>query len=78
MMESTEDWRRDQLAGTGDPNIIFRLGNRSVAIQALVWPGSVIVLLDEFRRNGSHVVDLLCGFRGLTMYLRIVSSQGGA
>ncbi len=30
------------------------------------------------RKNGSHVVDLLRGFRGLYMYLRIVSSQGGS
>src|SRR5271157_1709426 len=30
------------------------------------------------RRNGSHVDDLLRGFRGLNMYLRIVSSHGGS
>ena len=41
---------------------------KSIAHEASRW----------LRRNGSHVVDFLRGFRGLNMYLHIVSSHGGS
>ena len=55
MMQSAQDRRGDQPGGAGDRSIGLRLGNRRVAIESLVRPGRMVVLLDEFPQQSLQV-----------------------
>ena len=67
MMQSAQDRRGDQLGGTGDRNIGLWLRNLRVAVESLVRPGKMVVLLDEFPQQplqaagaqDDHVVENL-------------------
>jgi len=55
MVKSAEDRRRDQLGEAGDWSIGLGLRSRRAAIESLVRPGSVVVLLDEFPQQSLQV-----------------------
>jgi len=56
MVQSAQDLRGDQLGGPGNRSISLRLRNRRVAIQALMGPGDMVVLLDELPQQPLQVV----------------------
>jgi hypothetical protein len=55
MVKPAEDRRRDQLGEAGDRSIGLGLRSRRAAIESLVRPGSVVVLLDEFPQQSLQV-----------------------
>ena len=55
MMQSAQDRRGDQLGGPDDRSISLRLQNRRVAIESLMRPGSMVVLLDELPQQPLQV-----------------------
>ena len=55
MMQSAQDRRGDQLGTAGDRSTCLRLRNRRVAIETLVRPGSMVVLLDELPQQPLQV-----------------------
>ena len=55
MMQATEDWRGDPLGGAGDWSIGLGLWNRRIAVEALVRPGRMVVLLYEFPQQPIQV-----------------------
>ena len=57
MIQSTENRRGDQLGTAGDWSIGLRLGNRRVAIESLVRPGSVVALLNELTQQSLQMAS---------------------
>ena len=89
-MKTTHHWNGNQLHRFGK-RFSLTMRDGSIAAEALMRSRHMLKLIVGtvkksmaqdtsrwFRRNGSQVVDRFPEFIGLTMYLRIVSSQGGS